>query len=678
MMKCIAVLALSLLCSLMVHAQVGEQILKPKRQVGNPNTNPQTPTNPTNPATAPVKKDSMGFEHRVDDSVTVSYRMLDSVRSVALDSSINDFDKYFPVPHSVQMLGNDGAAAFSLVYSPNRKAGWDPGFHAFDAYKLTVEGTRFYKTTKPFTQLNYMLSGGKEQIIKVLHTQSPKPNLNFGFDYRLINAPGFFTSQNSNHNAFRVFGNYQGKRKRYASSVIMVGNNIRNSENGGILNDDDLSKPDKKQRSYIDVNLGNGSKGIFNPFVTSVTSGNVYKDFTFFFRNSYDIGKKDSVAVNDSTTEYLFYPKLRLQHTFSFSRYSYNFIEYQGDSLYYKKNYDTTLGSAKDTLQLLEKWKIISNDFSLVQFPETKNPAQFFLVGIRLENINGVLSSGTTTMFNAVTHAEYRNKTRNKLWDILAKGELYTAGFNSGDYNGYISLGRYLNSKLGNVQLFFNNTSRSASFIYNKLSSFNFRNNSSFKKENNISFGARSENALFTLGFANHLVTNLAYFTNFYQTAQYTKLINLLQVYGSKKIRLTWHWNWYTEAVFQQTDGSAPVKVPLIFTRNRIAFEGVFYKNLHISTGLDLRYYTPYEAYNYSPAMGQFVPQDTVKIYNRPDIAVYAHFRIKSFTGYLRAENLNTISFRNGFGFTDNNFAAPHYPTQGMIIRFGIKWGFIN
>jgi hypothetical protein len=76
--------------------------------------------------------------------------------------------------------------------------------------------------------------------------------------------------------------------------------------------------------------------------------------------------------------------------------------------------------------------------------------------------------------------------------------------------------------------------------------------------------------------------------------------------------------------------------------------------------------------------MGQFVPQDTVKISNLPDITAYAHFRIKSFTGFLRAENLNTVTFKNGFGFTNNNFAAPHFPTQGFLFRFGVRWSFIN
>ena len=204
------------------------------------------------------KDNALGFEHRDDkkDSITISYKFLDSVRINRLDSSINDFDKYFSVPSTYQYLGNHGAAAYSLVYQPNLKPGWDAGFHAFDVYRYKLEETKFYKTTKPLTQLGYQLASGKEQMIKALHTQNPRQNWNFGFDYRLISAPGFFVTQNTNHKSYRLFSNYQGKRKRYAAYIVLVGNTIKNSENGGIVNDSSLADPNKKKRFSVPVNLG--------------------------------------------------------------------------------------------------------------------------------------------------------------------------------------------------------------------------------------------------------------------------------------------------------------------------------------------------------------------------------------------------------------------------------------
>ena len=147
------------------------------------------------------KGDTLAFQHRDDlaDSITISFRYLDSLKSDYLDSSINDFNKIYTVPADYVTLGNNGTAAFPVLFSPLLKAGWDAGFHAYDLYKYTLENTRFFKTTRPFTQMTYLLASGKEQVIKILHTQNIKPNWNAGIEYRLIASPGFFQTQNSNH-----------------------------------------------------------------------------------------------------------------------------------------------------------------------------------------------------------------------------------------------------------------------------------------------------------------------------------------------------------------------------------------------------------------------------------------------------------------------------------------------
>lgn len=627
-----------------------------------------------------AKKDTSGFEQRDDakDSITISFRYLDAIRRYTLDSSVNNIDKYFPVPAAYQYLGNNGAAAFPLIFAPNAKAGWDAGFHAYDVYRFTLEETRFYKTTRPFSLLGYQLAAGKEQMLQAQHTQNIKPNFNAGFDYRLINAPGFFINQNNNHNNVRFFSNYQGKRKRYNSFLVLLGNTIRASENGGITNDSFLQNPNYKDRFGINVNLGNATKFSQNPFATTIRTGNTYKEFSFFLRQSYDIGQKDSVAINDSTTDYLFYPRLRMQHSFSYNTYKYNFKDVGPDSAIYNKWYNIQYPPFADTISIKEKWVVLENDFSLIQFPDAKNPAQFFLAGAAMQNIKGTLRDGEQNFYNIKLHGEYRNRTRNKKWDILLKGEFYLNGLNSGDYNVTANLSRFLNKKLGDVKLFFSNTNRTPSFIFDNRSSFNLGNNNNFNKENITSFGATATNPYVQLGFTNHLLTNYSYFYNYYQTAQSSKLINVLQISASKKIKLAKRINWYLDAVLQQTDAAAPVRVPLLYTRSRVAFEGNFFKNLNLSTGLEIRYFTPYKANNYSPLVGQFTPQDTLTIKNLPDIHAFFHFRIKSFTGFLRAENLNTASLKNGFGFINNNFAAPHFPTPGMIIRFGVRWWFVN
>ncbi|MEO9023252.1 MAG: putative porin [Ginsengibacter sp.] len=631
--------------------------------------------------------DTIGFEHRDDlkDSITISYRHLNSLTKEYLDSSINDFGKVYTVPTGYVTLGNNGNPAFPVLFTPLLKAGWDAGFHALDVYKYTIENTRFFKTTRPYTELSYFLASAKEQVVKVLQTQNIKPNWNVGFEYRLISSPGIFQTQNTNHNNYRFFSNYQGKRKRYSSYFVLLGNKLASSENGGIRNDSLLNETQTKNRLAIPVNLGGGVVGQ-SVFSTKIATGIFYNNFTAFFRQSYDVGKKDSIIINDSTTEYLFYPKLRFQHTIEYSSSSYKFRDTLSDpgfaatdSAFFKQRYDTTMNPQNGINFIVQdQWKYVSNDFVLRQFPETKNPGQYIEAGLRVENFSGVFASGKRNFYNVVIHGEYRNKTRNKKWDANLNGEFYATGFNAADFNAYISLTRTLGRKLGDVQVSFQNVNRSPSYLYEGNSSFNFNNTLDTKKENITVLAATAVNPRFTLMARNISIANYTYFKNYYQTDQFNGLVNITQITFSTKNRITKHFNLYSDFIVQQTAGNNPVRVPLFYTSQRLAFEGNFYKNLNLSTGIDVNYNSPYKANNYSPVTGQFFPQDNTVISNLPQLNLFFNFRIKSFTAFIKMENLNTMSFSHGFGFTNNNFAAPLYPIPGFLFRFGIQWGFVN
>ena len=633
-----------------------------------------------------AKGDTIGFEHRDDlkDSITISYHYLNSLSREKLDSSISDFGKFYSLPDGYVYLGNNGNAAYPILFTPLLQPGWDAGFHAFDVYKYNIGNTRFFKTTRPYTEINYFLASGKEQLIKILQTQNINPGWNVALEYRLISSPGLFQTQNTNHNNYRFSSNYQGERKRYAAFLVIEGNKLGSSENGGIEANSFLQDPNRKKRFAIPVNLGNDTTRQ-NIFSNAIATGNRYNDFNFFLRQSYDLGKKDSIIINDSTTEYLFYPKLRFQHTLNYSTSSYQFRDTLSnptaaafDSAFYKQHYDTAVNPKNGfNFSVKDKWKFVSNDFVIRQFPETKNQGQYIEAGLRVENFSGYFYSGSKNFFNIVAHGEYRNKTRNRKWDANLHGEFYAAGFNAADFNVYASLARTLSKKFGEVQLSFQNVNRSPSYIYEGNSSFNFGNSLDTKKENITVLTATAVNPRFSLMARNISITNYAYFKNFYQTDQFGGLVNLTQFTASTKLKVVGHLNLYSDFTVQQTAGNSPIHVPLFYTSQRLAFEGNFFKNLNLSTGLLVIYNTPYKADSYSPVMGKFFPQDSITISNLPRIDAFFNFRIKSFTMFIKAENLNTIDFSD-FGFTNNSFAAPLYPTPGFLFRFGVKWGFVN
>lgn len=632
----------------------------------------------------PMKKntgnDSLQRRDRYADSITIFYHFFDSTRLRTLDSSINDFTTRFPLPYFYHHLGNYGTAAESFLFNPIMKPGFDAGFHQYDVYGFNLENTRLFQTTRPYTELAYVLGSKAEQLINVVHTQNKKSNLNFSVEYRFSNAPGNLKNQNASQNNFRFTTHYQSLRKRYEAIFVYLSNKSASSENGGLQ---DISKLDSLALNdpyELETRLGKAGAAGRNPFNTSVYTGNIYKDATLLFRQHYDLGTRDSL-VTDSVTVQLFYPRFRLEHTLTYKTSSYQFLDTYVDAQNYLKYFNQTVVDSVP-LNYKDAWKDLTNEFSLISFPEKNNQSQYLKAGIALENINGTFqdSLSTTSLYNLYGLGEYRNRSRNQLWDITATGQLYLNGFHTGDYAAYISMQRKLSKRLGFLRIGFQNVNRSPSFIFNSESSFPISNRTSYKKENTVRFFAQFDNPKsgWKLGGEYFLVNNYLYFDSFFTAQQDATLFNVLHLSAEKKFKLSRYWNWYTEIHVQQTTGQPPVNLPFLLTRNRIAFEGNFSTNLFLSTGLEIRYNTPYKADNYSPFLGKYFVQNTQTFSNRPDIAAFLDFRIKSFKGFLRIENLNTLEPAKGLSFSHLNYNTQQNPGTGLWMRFGLWWSFVN
>ncbi len=627
------------------------------------------------------KKDSLQHRDRYADSITIYYRYFDAPCNRCLDSSLTDFTTRLPQPYWSINLGNYGTASRSLLFSPVMKAGWDEGLHQFDQYNYRVEDTRLFNTTRPYTELAYLLGNRSEQIVNILHTQNRKSNFNFSFEYRFTNSPGVFRTQNASNNNIRFTSHYQSPNKRYETFLIFLSNKNASSENGGIK---DITKLDSLALGdpfELETHLGAGSASSRNPFNTTVTTGNIYKENIFLFRHQYDLGQKDSL-VTDSVTIKLFYARIRLQHNLTIKTNSYQFLDDNVDTSA-TGSYRTyfNYAPATDTIRFKDTWDNVTNELSLITFPEKNNQSQFLKLSAAFQLLSATFRDTATHHFhNIFASAEYRNRTRNQKWDVEANGQLYLNGMHAGDYAVFISLKRELGKRVGLLQLGFQNVNRTPSFIFDPLTNFHVTDKQNFNKENTTRLFSTYENPryAFRLSGEYFLVSNYAYFNNFFNAVQESTLFNLLHISAEKKFRLSRHWNWYAELHLQQTTGSAPVHVPFFLTRNRLEFEANFYKNLFLATGIEMRYYSNYKADNYSPFTGQFFYQDSYTTANRPDVNIFFHMRIKSFKAFVRLENVNTLNPSKGFSFSKYNFVAQQYPYQGLWFRFGIWWNFVN
>ena len=630
--------------------------------------------------------DSLQHRDKYEDSITIYYQLPFSLQRNKLDSSIMDFNKRFPIPAHHVFLGNVGTATRSILFDPNMSSGWDHGMHAFDAYHWDLETIRFFNTTRPYTELAYMLGGRAEQIAEITHTQNVKPNLNILLQYRLINAPGFFKNQKTNDNNYLFTSWYQSINKRYNNYFVLLANTLQSDENGGLRNDKDyLNDPIYNDRFNIPTKIGGDAEFGTNFFSSTLYTGNRYADLHLMVKQQYDLGKKDSI-VGDSVVIPLFYPRLRFEHVFRYSSYKLKFMDtpnleigYYPSPLYYDSAYHYTL--VDSTLTLYDRWKEMNNEFSIYTFPDAKNQLQFLKLGMVVQNLKAVTDTFTGSFYNLIGQGEYRNMTRDKKWDVTIAGKLYFAGLNSGDYEAFMNLKRIVSRKGDYIDLSFRNVNRTPSFSFDPRSSFYFDAPKDLNKENITLINGSFYLAKPALEISGNyfLVGNYTYYTDYYRVHQENALFNVLQVSLGKVFRIGKRWLWHTDVYFQQKTGDVDLNLPAFFTRNRIGYEGTLgFKKLNIATGLEVKYHSSYNADGYSPAIGKFFYQDSVRISNRPDIAAYIHFRIRNFRAFIRAENLNTLTVENGLGFRHNNFAAPDHPYPGLNLRLSIYWSFLN
>lgn len=623
--------------------------------------------------------DSLQKRDKNADSITIFFKLYNSNEIKQHDSSVNDFYKRFPVPYAFYTLGNTGTATNSYLFSPLWKAGFDAGFHQFEIYNYTLASTPFYQTTRPYTEIAYVLGGKGEQLVELKHTQNKKQQLNFSFDYRFSNAPGNLKNQQANFSNMRITAHFQSKRKRYESFWVMLNNKTASSENGGLINAARLDSLALNNPYELETRLGLGSASFRNPFNTNIATGSIYQDNSLLWKQTYDLGQKDSV-VKDTLTTYLFYPRLRFQNEIKYQQQQFLFQDASPNSFNYS-NYFNFNNEIIAAIKYKDQWNILSNEFSFISYPQKNNSNQYLQIGAGLSNQSGsFINRAAWSAQDSYGFGAYKNKTKNQVWDIDLSGQLYLVGYHSGDYIAKASLTSLLNRRGNYVQLAFNNVNRTPSTNAMGITDFPIVGLSTIKKENHIQFIGATGNLqkAWRLALTYQLINNQQYFTTGYQAAVYQGTIHYIQANIANQFKLSKYFNWYNELHLQLVDANTPIRVPAILTRQRLAFEGVFYKNLNMSTGLEFIYHTSFKANDYMPLTGQFYQQDSFTLNNRPTVNAFYHMIIKRFKAYIRVEHLNTLLPSSNTLGNRYNFTAKHYPGTGVWVRVGIWWHFIN
>ena len=131
--------------------------------------------------------------------------------------------------------------------------------------------------------------------------------------------------------------------------------------------------------------------------------------------------------------------------------------------------------------------------------------------------------------------------------------------------------------------------------------------------------------------------------------------------------------HWENDVTYQTCSHTDVLPLPTVSLYTNLYLQFKIAKVLKTEFGADMKYFTRYYAPDYSPVIGMFMNQNSlkkVKIGNYPMFSVYANFDLKRTRFYVMYHHANQSD--------GHYFWGPGYPMNPASIRFGLSWNFYD
>lgn len=623
-------------------------------------------------------------------------------------------------------LGNYGSPRESRLFAERLGMNYDQTFIFGQPYDFFVKqpGELFYTNTKsPITNLTYHECGNKqngEDRITALFAVNSGKKLGMGFKLDYLYGRGYYPSQQTAHFNGTLYASYLSDR--YEMHTQYYANHLKTAENGGIENDDYVTRPEAFPTKYGTADMPMRMQKTWNKLNVN----------TFFLTHRYNFGMTryvdehgevvrtkgakmpfqvlqnsvqthDSLAVQTGEAELdsadwaglkaEFIPVASVVHTLRLDhnnrRFLSNWQQRKNFSDYFADFY-LPGDSANDYTQHLHvantvalelregfnKWAkagmrlFVRHDFNRYELPDLNKVAQ--------KEVENHFALGAQLLKRQGRYLHY---------DLL--GEIRTSGKKWGEFNveGRADLNLPFRKDTLRIEVDGRLCNQQPTYYYRHYHGRNAWWDKSLDDEFRAKVGATLRYRNTSLRFDFESIQNYAYFAERLQPREDGKLplvgVDVRQ--SGKNIQLlsatlgqNFKWgifHWDTELTGQLSSDKDVLPLPAFNGYTNMYIDFRIAKVLHTELGADLRYFTEYYAPTYSPMIGQFCVQDAaqrVKLGNYPTVNVYANFHLKQTRFYVMASHVN---YKSGSGYP---FVIPHYPMNQMVLRLGISWNFFN
>ena len=556
------------------------------------------------------------------------------------DTTIDRFQVYSYVnlyDNKLQDLGNIGTAAKPVFYDPPETIGRTSGYYVYKPYGLGIEDIQLYNTRSPYTHIYAVFGGGNRNKTYIQHSQSIKPNWNFGLNYQTlrINKQISSTGRGDNQvesNAYNAYMYYWTKDSAYFVYGAFSRINHKVDESGGI-DDSGFETLDDFFGENVNVNLENAGSSELN------IEYFLYQQFRL--KNYFTVYNEFSRTL---VSNYFEDEKLSADGLF-FDQFLFN-----TDRTFHKDKFRTMSNEAG----IKGDWKnAFYNAYfryrqtnfvpSYLQQNETRN--ETYLGGrLRYDNDSTYYLQVSGELMNNGNH-RLAGIYENRLWELSYRRLMYEPGAIQERYFG---------------------NHYEWNFDFAPVQSDNFK-------------------GIFKLDFRRLRIRPQMTVSNLFNYIYFNTDKRPLQAGGAVQLYspglefsfdITPYLHWNTTFIYTIKTGSEEAtnafRIPSIFVNSNLFYSRFLFNNKLLTTiGFDTHFRNAYFADGYDPITQQFHIQNDFEIPSYFLVDAYVNIKIGTVKVFLKMTYLNQ-------GQLSGYFVTPYYTGQSRVLDLGISWMFYD
>ena len=605
-------------------------------------------------------------------------------------------------------LGNLGSPRMSRIFFDRKEESQFFFTDPYDQSVLRPEDVTFTNTFSPYTNLTYYKSfqnRNSEERFKSYFAINANKRLGFGFYIDYLYGRGMYNNQSTAFFNGGLFASYRGDK--YDMHFIFNNDNLKMRENGGIADDRYITDPlgmaeGKKQYQSTDIPT------VLNKVWNHNTSYHTFLTHRYnlgFYREKVDSLTNDKLSAANDSIETIreFVPVTSFIHTLELDFNGRKYIT-QDDAQNRQYFEHTYFGN--DSIDQNRRTSL-RNTFGISLREGFNKYAKAGLTAFLTHEYRDFTLPDSTDVPDQRIIKHYKEnvvyvggellKEQGKLLHYKVLGEYAVAGEDAGQFrlegNGDLNINLLGDSVRLDVNAYIKNLN--PVFYYRNFHSKHYWwDNSDLSKimrtrvEGKLNFShlgttlrAGVENIKNYTYLANTSVpvTNsngeIISFKNNAAVRQHSGNIQVFTAMLQQKLKLgIFHLD--GEVAYQKSSEQSILPLPELSAYGNLYLHAGLVKNvLKVSLGADVRYFTKYNAPDYSPVIGQFYlqnPENTVAIGGCPMVNVYANLHWKRTRIFVMMYNVNQNTGNSRY------FLAPHYPISPRLLKLGISWNFFD